>query len=112
MMDVKMQSEVLSTDEVLIIGYGTIKKEDATGSIQAVSSEMFNKGAITSPQDLLAGKVAGRRFKYPNTAKNHNRSVVLISKSPFKSAWHSFGGGFRQLPSSNIASGLKLGSSG
>ncbi|MEZ4847131.1 MAG: SusC/RagA family TonB-linked outer membrane protein [Bacteroidia bacterium] len=58
-MDVRMQSEVLSTDEVLIIGYGTIKKEDATGSIQSVSSEVFNKGAITSPQELLAGKVAG-----------------------------------------------------
>ncbi len=46
-------------DEVLVIGYGKVKKEDATGSIVEVSKESFNKGAITSPQDLLAGKVAG-----------------------------------------------------
>lgn len=45
--------------DVVIIGYGTIKREDATGSIQTVSSDRFNKGAVTSPQDLIAGKIAG-----------------------------------------------------
>lgn len=49
--------EVLN--EVVIIGYGTVKKEDATGSVAAVSTEDFNKGAITSPQELLAGKIPG-----------------------------------------------------
>ena len=46
-------------DEVVVIGYGTIQREDATGSIQSVSSESFNKGAIVSAQELLAGKVPG-----------------------------------------------------
>ncbi len=46
-------------DEVLVIGYGEIKKEDATGSVTQVDEKVFNRGAITSPQDLLAGKVAG-----------------------------------------------------
>lgn len=45
--------------EVVVIGYGTVKREDATGLVQSVSSEQFNRGAITGPQDLLAGKVAG-----------------------------------------------------
>jgi iron complex outermembrane receptor protein len=45
--------------EVVVIGYGTVKKNDATGSIVAVSSKDFNKGAITSPQDLLVGKSPG-----------------------------------------------------
>ena len=45
--------------EVVVIGYGTVKKSDATGSVVAVSSDDFNKGAITSPQDLLVGKSAG-----------------------------------------------------
>ena len=49
----------LTLDEVVVIGYGTVKKEDATGSIQAVDAKSFNRGAITSPQQLLAGKVAG-----------------------------------------------------
>jgi iron complex outermembrane receptor protein len=46
-------------DEVVVIGYGTVKREDATGSVQSVSSESFNKGAITNPQELLAGKIPG-----------------------------------------------------
>ncbi len=45
--------------EVVVIGYGTVKKTDATGSIVAVSSKDFNKGAITSAQDLLVGKSPG-----------------------------------------------------
>ncbi|MBW8331180.1 MAG: TonB-dependent receptor [Prolixibacteraceae bacterium] len=46
-------------DEVVVIGYGSVKKSDATGAISTVSSKDFNKGAITSPQDLLMGKSAG-----------------------------------------------------
>ncbi|MEL6274336.1 MAG: TonB-dependent receptor plug domain-containing protein, partial [Bacteroidota bacterium] len=46
-------------EEVVVIGYGTVKREDATGSVETVSAEEFNKGAITSAQELVAGKVAG-----------------------------------------------------
>ncbi|MCB9283101.1 MAG: SusC/RagA family TonB-linked outer membrane protein [Lewinellaceae bacterium] len=46
-------------EEVVVVGYGTVKREDATGSLQAVSSKDFNKGAITGPQELLAGKIPG-----------------------------------------------------
>lgn len=46
-------------EEVVVIGYGQVKKSDATGAVSTVSSKDFNKGAITSPQDLLVGKSAG-----------------------------------------------------
>ncbi len=46
-------------EEVVVIGYGTIDREDATGSVQSVSAEQFNRGAITGAQELLAGKVSG-----------------------------------------------------
>lgn len=46
-------------DEIVVIGYGSVKKEDATGSVQSVNSANFNKGAITGAQELLAGKMAG-----------------------------------------------------
>lgn len=46
-------------NEIVVIGYGTVKREDATGSVQSVSSKDFNKGAITGAQELLSGKVAG-----------------------------------------------------
>ena len=44
---------------VVVIGYGTQLKKDLTGSITSVSSKDFQKGAITSPDQLIAGKVAG-----------------------------------------------------
>ena len=46
-------------DEVVVIGYGTVKKTDMTGSISTVKSDELNKGAISSPADLLRGKSAG-----------------------------------------------------
>lgn len=46
-------------NEVVVIGYGTQLKKDLTGSITSVSSKDFQKGAITSPDQLIAGKVAG-----------------------------------------------------
>ena len=51
--------EGLILDEVVTIGYGTVKRKDVTGALQTVSSRDFNKGAITGPQDLIAGKIAG-----------------------------------------------------
>lgn len=48
-----------SLDEVVVIGYGTARKKQVTGSISSVSPEEFNKGVVISPDQLLAGKVAG-----------------------------------------------------
>ena len=46
-------------DEFVLIGYGTVRRVDATGSVQSVSSESFNKGAITNAQELIVGKIPG-----------------------------------------------------
>jgi len=46
-------------EEFVVIGYGVQKKEDATGSVTAIDSKEFNKGAITSPTELVSGKIAG-----------------------------------------------------
>lgn len=48
-----------SLGEVVVIGYGTQKKGDLTGSLTTVSSKDFQKGLISSPEQLIAGKVAG-----------------------------------------------------
>ncbi|MCC6459591.1 MAG: SusC/RagA family TonB-linked outer membrane protein, partial [Saprospiraceae bacterium] len=56
--DVRMAPGI-ALEETVIIGYGTVKKEDATGSILAVQSKDFNKGALSSPQELIVGKIAG-----------------------------------------------------
>ena len=54
-----LKEDVQLLSEVLVIGYGTVKKSDATGSVIAIKAEEMNKGITTSPQDLLVGKVAG-----------------------------------------------------
>lgn len=46
-------------EEVVVIGYGTMKKEDLTGSITAIGEKDFNQGLATSPAELISGKVAG-----------------------------------------------------
>ena len=48
-----------SLDEIVVIGYGSVKKEDLTGAADLVTSEDFNQGPVLSPQQLIAGKIAG-----------------------------------------------------
>jgi iron complex outermembrane receptor protein len=57
--NVILSVETENLSEVIVIGYGTVKKEDKTGSVTSISSKDFNKGNITSAQDLLVGKSAG-----------------------------------------------------
>ena len=45
--------------EVVVIGYGSVKKEDMTGSITAIKADELNRGAVVSTQDMLKGKVSG-----------------------------------------------------
>ena len=45
--------------DVVVIGYGTVKKSDATGSVMSVEADQLNKGLATSPADLLQGKTPG-----------------------------------------------------
>jgi iron complex outermembrane receptor protein len=56
---VSLVPEATGLEEIVVIGYGTTKKEDATGSVAPISSKEFNQGAINTPVNLIAGKVAG-----------------------------------------------------
>ena len=46
-------------DDVVVIGYGTVKKTDMTGSVSTVRADQVNKGLISSPSQMLAGKAGG-----------------------------------------------------
>ena len=56
---VTLQTDTEFLDDVVVIGYGTVKKEDMTGSVVAVKADNINRGAITSPAQALVGKVSG-----------------------------------------------------
>lgn len=46
-------------NEVVVIGYGTRKREDLTGAVSTVTDKDFNKGMISSPEELVNGKIPG-----------------------------------------------------
>ena len=64
-------------NEVVVIGYGTAKKKDLTGSVVAISSKDFVKGALTTPEQLIGGKVAGVGIT-PNGGAPGSGSVIRI----------------------------------
>ncbi len=57
--NVALQEEVMGLKEVVVIGYGQVKKEDATGSVTAIQADEINRGAPVNPEELLMGKTAG-----------------------------------------------------
>lgn len=58
-MRIKLQPANKMLSDIVVIGYGTVRKSDLTGSVSTIKSEDFNKGAISSPEQLINGKVAG-----------------------------------------------------
>jgi len=57
--DFALQPQNNNLNEVVVVGYGTQKKKDLTGSITTVTAKDFNQGVVTTPEQLIQGKVAG-----------------------------------------------------
>lgn len=64
-------------NDVVVIGYGTAQKKDLTGAISTVTSKDFQTGAITSPDQLIMGKVAGVNVT-TNGGQPGNSSTIRI----------------------------------
>lgn len=58
-LNVSLADDAAALNEVVVVGYGTTRKQDLTGSIAVVSAKDFQKGSITTPEQMLAGKVSG-----------------------------------------------------
>ncbi len=58
-MKVKLESDSQTLTDVVVIGYGTARKSDLTGSVATVKAKDFNKGLVSSPEQLINGKVSG-----------------------------------------------------
>ncbi|HXJ99847.1 MAG TPA: SusC/RagA family TonB-linked outer membrane protein [Gelidibacter sp.] len=61
-LNVTLQEDTAQLDEIVLIGYGSTTKQDATGAVEKVGEKEFNQGAIVSPEQLLSGKSAGVRI--------------------------------------------------
>lgn len=58
-MELVFEEDVQMLSELVVIGYGSVKKEDLTGSVSVIKAEEINRGAISSSYELLRGKVSG-----------------------------------------------------
>ena len=58
-LDVQLADDATSLNEAVVVGYGTTKRQDVTGAVTTVTAKDFVQGQITSPEQLVQGKVAG-----------------------------------------------------
>ena len=76
-MNISLEPSVTYLDEVVVIGYGEVKKGDATGAVTAIGEEDFNQGAIINPLELVAGKTAGVQVT-PNSGAPGSGATIRI----------------------------------
>jgi len=117
---VEMKESISTVDEVVVVGYGTVKKKDLTGAVTKVSSKDFNNGVMTAPQQLVQGKVAGVqvvgnsgapgaettfRIRGANSVRAGNQPLFVIDGIPLdgRSAKGNFTvpGGLGNTPNTN-----------
>ena len=72
-------------DEVVVIGYGTLKSREVTSSIVSLKSEDFNKGNVTNPAQLIQGKIAGVSISRPGSDPNGDFTIRLRGLSSIQS---------------------------
>lgn len=75
--NVVMEEESIGLDEVVAIGYGTLKKKEISSSIVNISKENFQKGAASGPMSLLVGKVAGLNVDPSGSSPGSTASIQI-----------------------------------
>ncbi|MGB5668520.1 MAG: SusC/RagA family TonB-linked outer membrane protein, partial [Maribacter sp.] len=113
-LEIKLEAIAAYLDEVIVIGYGTTTVKDATGSLVAVTSKDFNRGIISSPEQLIQGKAAGVqitvssgepgagieiRIRGSNSVRSNNNPLFVVDGVPLDGGATSSSGSDR--PSRN-----------
>ena len=95
--NVTMTQDSTELDEIVVIGYGSTTVKDATGSVTSVTSGDFNKGVISSPEQLIQGKTAGVqisntsgapgagvniRIRGSNSVRSNNNPLFVVDGVP------------------------------
>lgn len=75
--DISLVSTSQNLNEVVVVGYGTVRKKDLTGSIATIQAKDFNKGTFTAPDQLIQGKVTGVQV-LNNTGQPGGATTVKI----------------------------------
>jgi len=75
--DVVLDPDIQSLNEVVVIGYGEVDRNDVTGAVATLGDRDFNPGVTTSPQDLLTGKMAGVNVTSNNGAPGAGSTIRI-----------------------------------
>jgi TonB-dependent starch-binding outer membrane protein SusC len=121
--NVLMEEDTSQLDEVVVIGYGSVRKKDATGSVETLKAKDFNRGVVTSPQQLLQGRVAGVnivaasgepggatniRIRGATSIRAGNNPLVVVDGVPLDSRNTSPGGSDGGFGSSSATNPLEF----
>ncbi|SHI44259.1 SusC/RagA family TonB-linked outer membrane protein [Pseudozobellia thermophila] len=74
---VKLSEDATQLEDVVVVGYGTQRKSDVTGSIASVKSEDFNQGVVANPGQLLQGKVSGVNITNVSGEPGASQNVII-----------------------------------
>jgi iron complex outermembrane receptor protein len=82
LVNVSLEEDANQLKEVVIqVGYGTVKKKDATGAVTVLTSKDFNKGPVTSADQMITGKVAGLQIINGGGSPGENATIRIRSGS-------------------------------
>ena len=75
--DVNLVVDAIGLEEVIAIGYGTLKKGDVTSAITSIKADEFTQGKVQDAAELIKGKVAGLSITRGNGDPNSNSTILL-----------------------------------
>lgn len=85
-LNIALQEDQQQLQEVVVIGYGQVRKNDATGSVTAINAGDFNPGVMSSPQDLLIGKTPGVQITTGGGAPGDGATIRIRGGSSMKAS--------------------------
>ena len=121
--NVTLKEDSAELKEVVVIGYGSVKKKDATGAVDQISSKKFDNVAATSPAEILRGKVAGVqittasgepggatsiRVRGNTSIRSGNGPLIVVDGVPLEGGDDSAGGADSGLGTSSAKNPLNF----
>jgi TonB-dependent SusC/RagA subfamily outer membrane receptor len=83
--NVQMEQSTAALNEVVVVGYGTQRVKDATGSVASLGTKDFNKGIISTPEQLLQGRIAGVQVTPSNGEPGGSSTINIRGSSSIRS---------------------------
>ncbi len=82
---ITLESESNLLNDVVIVGYGSQKRSDVTGSISSIKSEDLNKGVVTNPGQLLQGKMSGVNITSVSGEPGSGQNIIIRGMGSLRS---------------------------